>query len=248
MLFSPPSQQNHRRNNEAWRQEAIEELWQVIESSPEAPKNRLKGSERGSESVRHADGRLCRQERSLQLPLRSGSYRAPQEDDLTLSCVNAVCANHCVYQHGPHEPFAGRLTTYSKPGSPIRLPSGCRLAWEFTPLEDATRMQLAHHMMAYRLAQSLGNDSLIRGACLNSPLCNGRLGRWSSLLEWAEKGVPSCLSIVFAGNKSSATVLEGIWVISTGQSNAAAEADPILPDARLQRPALVSHNGPCGNS
>jgi len=65
-------------------------------------------------------------------------------------------------------------------------------------MEGRYEEAVLHHNAAHQIAQSLGNEDMISGACSNLAVCYGRLGNARAQIEWADRAM-SLLPPVFSG-------------------------------------------------
>jgi tetratricopeptide (TPR) repeat protein len=193
MLFS---QQNAQAATTWLGTEQLEVFWQVMEFSAE-PRNRLKAASAAANlSGILMDPYAAR--RSYELAQRIGSLS--QDDDLMLSCLKAVLAMHCGNRAASLGHLKAAIDVVARQrfadSTAVRVHTGLGV---HAQLGGRYEEAISHHLTAYRLAQGLGNDSLIRSSCLNLAVCYGRLGQPLALIEWTDKG-KALLPPAFAGN------------------------------------------------
>jgi hypothetical protein len=182
MLFS---QQNAQAATSLLATEQMEQLWQVMESSRE-PRNRLKAaSVAASLSGILMDAFAAKRTYDL-----AGQISCHGEGDhLTLSCIKAVLAHHYGDRATSRLHLEAAVEIIEKQrfanSTAVRVHTGLGV---HALLEGRYEDAIPHHMTAYRLAQSLGNEALMRGSCSNLAVCHGRLGYPTSQIEWAERG------------------------------------------------------------
>lgn len=175
--------------------EQLEQLWRVMESSTQ-PRNRLKAASVAANLIGTV-GDTYAARRTYHLAAQI-SCPVP-DDDLTLSVIKAVLANHCGDQIASMAHLKAATEIIDKQrfanSTAVRVHTGLGV---HAHVRGCYEEAIPHHMTAYRLAQSLGNDVLMRGACLNLAVCHGRLGHTVPLIEWANKG-KALLGPAFAG-------------------------------------------------